>query len=71
MPHLLTQHFTTYPSLAFHIVTILLLAVASTYGVSLEGATRGLVGVGEDAIRKVGHQGTPHEGSRQERQIMG
>lgn len=54
MSHLLTQHSTTYPSLAPRIMKTLLLALVST-GKSRgtrEGAVRGLVGVGKDAIRK-------------------
>lgn len=54
MSHLLTQHSTTYPSLAPRIMKTLLLALVST-GKSRgtrEGAIRGLVGVGKDAIRK-------------------
>ncbi|CAA7262809.1 unnamed protein product [Cyclocybe aegerita] len=51
---LLTQHSTTYPSLSPRIMKTLLLALISPgkgYG-TREGAIRGLVGVGKEAVRK-------------------
>ncbi|KJA14489.1 hypothetical protein HYPSUDRAFT_72559 [Hypholoma sublateritium FD-334 SS-4] len=51
---LLTQHSTTYPSLSPRIMKTLLLALISpgkSYG-TREGAIRGLVGVGKEAVRK-------------------
>ncbi|KAH8100857.1 transcription initiation factor TFIID complex subunit [Cristinia sonorae] len=54
LSHLLTQHSTTYPSLSPRIMKTLLLALISD-GKSKgtrEGAIRGLMGVGKEAIRK-------------------
>lgn len=54
LSHILTQHSTTYPSLSPRIMKTLLLALVSN-GKSRgtrEGAIRGLVGVGKEAIRK-------------------
>lgn len=54
LSHLLTQHSTTYPSLAPRIMKTLLVALLSP-GKSKgtrEGAVRGLVGVGKEAVRK-------------------
>ncbi|KAI0772233.1 TATA box binding protein associated factor-domain-containing protein [Irpex lacteus] len=54
LSHLLTQHSTTYPSLSPRIMKTLLLALVST-GKSKgtrEGAVRGLMGIGKEAIRK-------------------
>ncbi|KAI0685350.1 TATA box binding protein associated factor-domain-containing protein [Cytidiella melzeri] len=54
LSHLLTQHSTTYPSLSPRIMKTLLLALIST-GKSRgtrEGAVRGLMGIGKEAIRK-------------------
>ncbi|THH07703.1 hypothetical protein EW145_g3201 [Phellinidium pouzarii] len=54
LSHLLTQHSTTYPSLAPRIMKTLLVALLSP-GKSKgtrEGAMRGLVGVGKEAVRK-------------------
>jgi len=51
---LLTQHSTTYPSLSPRIMKTLLLALISpgkSHG-TREGAIRGLVGVGKEAVRK-------------------
>ena len=51
---LLTQHSTTYPSLSPRIMKTLLLALISpgkSQG-TREGAIRGLVGVGKEAVRK-------------------
>lgn len=54
LSRLLTQHSTTYPSLAPRIMKTLLLAlVAPGKGKGTrEGAVRGLMGVGKEAIRK-------------------
>jgi len=51
---LLTQHSTTYPSLSHRIMKTLLLALISPGkgNGTREGAIRGLVGVGKEAIRK-------------------
>ncbi|TCD67164.1 hypothetical protein EIP91_000449 [Steccherinum ochraceum] len=75
LSHLLTQHSTTYPSLSPRIMKTLLLALISP-GKSRgtrEGAIRGLMGVGKEAIRKglvegggakvVGNELTPGERS--------
>lgn len=54
LSHLLTQHSTTYPSLSPRIMKTLLLALISP-GKSKgtrEGAIRGLMGVGKEAVRK-------------------
>ncbi|KAL5501357.1 TAF6 [Sanghuangporus vaninii] len=54
LSHLLTQHSTTYPSLSPRIMKTLLLALLSP-GKSKgtrEGAVRGLMGVGKEAVRK-------------------
>ncbi|KIL66785.1 hypothetical protein M378DRAFT_74702 [Amanita muscaria Koide BX008] len=54
LSRLLTQHSTTYPSLSPRIMKTLLLALISS-GKSRgtrEGAIRGLVGVGKEAVRK-------------------
>lgn len=54
LSHLLTQHSTTYPSLPPRIMKTLLVALISpdkSKG-SREGAIRGLMGVGKEAIRK-------------------
>jgi transcription initiation factor TFIID subunit 6 len=54
MSRIITQYSTTYPSLAPRVVKTLLLALLSP-GKSLgtrEGAIRGLMGVGDEAIRK-------------------
>ncbi|TDL30220.1 TAF-domain-containing protein [Rickenella mellea] len=54
LSHLLTQHATTYPSLAPRIMKTLLLALLApkkSRG-TREGAVRGLVGVGKEAVRK-------------------
>ncbi|EJC98929.1 TAF-domain-containing protein [Fomitiporia mediterranea MF3/22] len=54
LSHLLTQHSTTYPSLSPRIMKTLLLALLSP-GKSKgtrEGAVRGLIGVGKEAVRK-------------------
>ncbi|KAJ2916994.1 hypothetical protein MD484_g3413, partial [Candolleomyces efflorescens] len=54
LSRLLTQHSTTYPSLSPRIMKTLLLALISpgkSKG-SREGAIRGLVGVGKEAVRK-------------------
>lgn len=54
LAHLLTQHSTTYPSLSPRIMKTLLLALIGN-GKSKgtrEGAVRGLMGIGKEAIRK-------------------
>ena len=54
LSRVLTQHSTTYPSLSPRIMKTLLLALISsgkTEG-TREGAIRGLVGVGKEAVRK-------------------
>lgn len=54
LSHVLTQHSTTYPSLSPRIMKTLLLALISP-GKSRgtrEGAVRGLMGVGKEAVRK-------------------
>ena len=54
LAHLLTQHATTYPSLAPRIMKTLLVALVSpekSKG-TREGAVRGLTGVGREAVRK-------------------
>ncbi|KAI5120130.1 hypothetical protein M0805_001898 [Coniferiporia weirii] len=54
LSHLLTQHSTTYPSLAPRIMKTLLVALLSpekSKG-TREGAVRGLAGVGKEAVRK-------------------
>ncbi|GJE91707.1 TAF-domain-containing protein [Phanerochaete sordida] len=54
LSHLLTQHSTTYPSLSPRIVKTLLLALIGkdkSMG-TREGAVRGLMGIGKEAIRK-------------------
>ena len=73
MSHLLTQHSTTYPSLAPRIMKTLLLALVSN-GKSRgtrEGAIRGLVGVGKDAIRKGLIEGHGAKVAAQESQMPG
>lgn len=54
LSRLLTQHSTTYPSLSPRIMKTLLLALISPgkTGGTREGAIRGLVGVGKEAVRK-------------------
>ncbi|EIN12381.1 hypothetical protein PUNSTDRAFT_97062 [Punctularia strigosozonata HHB-11173 SS5] len=54
LSHLLTQHSTTYPSLSPRIMKTLLLALVSPDkgAGTREGAIRGLVGVGKEAVRK-------------------
>lgn len=51
---LLTQHSTTYPSLSPRIMKTLLLALLSAEKkkATREGAIRGLMGIGKEAIRK-------------------
>jgi len=73
MSHLLTQHSTTYPSLAPRIMKTLLLALVSTDKSrgTREGAIRGLVGVGKDAIRKGLIEGHGAKVVAQESQIPG
>ncbi|KIP02781.1 hypothetical protein PHLGIDRAFT_95578 [Phlebiopsis gigantea 11061_1 CR5-6] len=54
LSHLLTQHSTTYPSLSPRIMKTLLLALiggGKSKG-TREGAVRGLMGIGKEAIRK-------------------
>ncbi|KLO08552.1 TAF-domain-containing protein [Schizopora paradoxa] len=54
LSHLLTQHSTTYPSLSPRIMKTLLVALISPgkgKG-TREGAVRGLIGVGKEAVRK-------------------
>ncbi|KAH8109298.1 TAF-domain-containing protein [Phellopilus nigrolimitatus] len=54
LSHLLTQHSTTYPSLSPRIMKTLLVALIAP-GKSRgtrEGAVRGLIGVGKEAVRK-------------------
>ncbi|KAJ3539121.1 hypothetical protein NM688_g6413 [Phlebia brevispora] len=54
MSQLLTQHSTTYPSLSPRIMKTLLLALISSdkKKSTREGAIRGLMGIGKEAIRK-------------------